>query len=173
MSCNCFSGNPSFPLKITFGERLKASACHCNSRFVVEEMHRRFCIECKNVDDVNKYKIDKWFDNSSEHRKCDYFFEYKKNDDNNPNVEIAIFVELKGVNIDDAAKQIDQTISTFKQGGYFRTTAIKKVVAAIVFSHYPSNDSSYRAAVAKLRKSHKDLKITVEHQAKSMTYNPN
>ncbi len=173
MSCNCFSGKPSFSLNITFDERLKASACHCNSRFVVEENHRRFCIECKNVSDVNKYMIDKWFDNSSQHRKCDYFFEYKKNGNKHPNVDTAIFVELKGVDIDDAAKQIDQTITTFKKGGYFRTATVKKVVAAIVFSHFPSNNSSYRAAVSKLRKNHGDLKVKVEHYAKSMTYDPN
>lgn len=104
---------------------------------------------------------------------CDYFFEYKKNGNKHPNVDTAIFVELKGVDIDDAAKQIDQTITTFKKGGYFRTAAVKKVVAAIVFSHFPSNNSSYRAAVSKLRKNHGDLKVKVEHHAKSMTYDPN
>lgn len=172
MSCNCFSGKPSFPSQISFDERLKRSACHCNARFVVEENHRRFCINSKNIDDVNKYKIDKWFDDSSCHRKCDYFFEYKRTEDEHPKVDTAIFVELKGVNIDDAVKQIDQTISTFKQGGYFRTSTINKVIAAIVFSHYPSNNSSFRAAWIKLRKNHKELKVKDCIHAKSWTYDP-
>lgn len=172
MSCNCFSGKPSFPSQISFDERLKMSACHCNSRFVVEENHRRFCINCKNVDDVNKYMIDKWFDDSSCHRKCDYFFEYKRVEGEHPKVDTAIFVELKGVNIDDAVKQINQTISIFKQGGYFRSTTTNKVIAAIVFSHYPSNNSSFRAAFLKLRKNHKELKVKDCIHAKSLTYNP-
>lgn len=172
MSCNCFSGKPSFPSQISFDERLKGSACHCNARFVVEENHRRFSINCKNVDDVNKYMIDKWFDNSSCHRKCDYFFEYKRVEGKHPKVDTAIFVELKGVNIDDAVKQIDQTITIFMQGGYFRTIAINKVIAAIVFSHYPSNNSSFRAAWLKLRKNHKELKVKDILHAKSLTYNP-
>lgn len=173
MSCNCFSGKPSFPSRITFNERLKRSACHCNARFVVEENHRRFCINCNKISDVNKYMIDKWFDNSSDHLKCDYFFEYKRIDGEHAKVDTAIFVELKGVDIDHAVKQIDQTITTFKQGGYFRTTTINKVIAAIVFSHFPSNNYSYRSAWLKLRKHHKELKVKDLCHAKSLTYDPN
>ena len=158
---------------MTFDARLKASACHCNARFTVEENHRRFSISSKNTNDVNKYKIDKWLFNDSSHKKCDYFFEYKKSSSTRQIcIDTCIFVELKGVDINHAIEQIDETIKVFKKNEYFRYVTVSNVVAAVVFSHYPSNDSSFRSAVKNIRRNHKDLKVKVKHQATSLTYKP-
>lgn len=173
MSCKCFFGKPTITSKMSFEERLKASACQCKARFTVEENHRRFSISSKNLNDVNKYKIDKWLINDSIQKKCDYFFEYKKNSTiRRISIDTCIFVELKGVDINHAIEQIDETIKVFKKNGYFSYVTVYHVVAAVVFSHYPSNDSSFRLAVTRLKKNHKDLKVEVIQQATSLIYNP-
>lgn len=173
MSCNCFWGKSPVTLKMSFTDKLQASACHCNARFTVEENHRRFSIVSKNVNDVNKYKVDKWLYNDNTHKKCDYFFEYKRTlGQKKTNIDTCIFVELKGIDITHAVEQIDETIRKFKEAKYFQSVNVSKVIAAIVFSHYPSNNSSFRCAVEKLRKNHKDLHVHVEHKANSLDFQP-
>lgn len=122
----------------------------------------------KQVSEVDKIKIDGYFDSSSKHRKCDYLFVYTPT---SPSNCIYIFVELKGTDIAHAVTQIGNTVNLFYNQGYLKD---KKVIGAIVSSRHPSNDGTYRKAKQTLEKSlsSKIKDFRIEKKNREMTYDP-
>ncbi len=169
MSCKCFKKNPEFKAGSSFNERYEKSKCTCGARFCAAENKSKFTILSKDVNEVEKIKIDGYLDVSSEHRKCDYLFVYTNQ--NSENIKRYIFVELKGEDIDYAVTQIGNVISIFLNNGYvFRD----KVIGAVINSRNPSNDGSYRKAKLKLEKtlSSKIKNFRIEKKYRSMIYDP-
>lgn len=166
MGCKCFDKKPVFKNTDSFDYRYNASKCNCLSRFTVSENKSKFTILSKNVSEVDKIKIDDCFDNSSEHRKCDYLFVYTSSSN-----QIYIFVELKGTDIAHAITQIGNTINLFYKEGYLTN---KKVIGTIVCSRHPSNDGTYRKAKLTLEKSlsSKIKGFRIEKKNREMIYDP-
>ena len=140
MGCKCFERKTQFTDTTSFDDKYKLSKCRCTSRFTVGENKSKFTIVSKQVSEVDKIKIDGYFDSSSKHRKCDYLFVYTPT---SPSNCIYIFVELKGTDIAHAVTQIGNTVNLFYNQGYLKD---KKVIGAIVSSRHPSNDGTYRKA---------------------------
>lgn len=167
MSCKCFDNKPDFSESISFEERYEFSKCKCNSRFTVAENKRKFTINTKDLNKVDKVKIDGYLDCSCEHRKCDYLFIYTSDSSE----QVYIFVELKGIDITHAVTQIENTINLFYNHNYLNN---KKVRGFVVSSRYPSNDGTYRRAKMQLEKSFsskvKDFRI--ENKNIAITYDP-
>ena len=147
MGCKCFERKTQFTDTTSFDDKYKLSKCRCTSRFTVGENKSKFTIVSKQVSEVDKIKIDGYFDSSSKHRKCDYLFVYTPT---SPSNCIYIFVELKGTDIAHAVTQIGNTVNLFYNQGYLKD---KKVIGAIVSSRHPSNDGTYRKAKQTLEKS--------------------
>lgn len=167
MSCKCFDNKPSFSEATPFDERYELSKCKCSSRFTVTENKSKFTINSKELDKVDKIKVDGYFDCSSEHRKCDYLFVYKSNSSK----QIYIFVELKGTDIAHAVTQISNTVNLFYTHNYLQD---KKVIGVIVSSRHPSNDGTYRKAKMTLERSlsSKIKDFRIEKKNITITYDP-
>jgi len=168
MSCKCFNKKAAFKDTHTFAQKYEISKCVCKARFCAIENRSKFTIDSKDIANVDKIKIDGYLDSSFEHKKCDYLFVYKDVEKSNKQY---IFVELKGENITDAVKQIENTINIFIHNGYLRKD---RVIGAIVNSRNPSNDGSYRKAKLQLEKkmSTKLKGFRIEKEYKTMTYDP-
>ena len=108
MGCKCFERKTQFTDTTSFDDKYKLSKCRCTSRFTVGENKSKFTIVSKQVSEVDKIKIDGYFDSSSKHRKCDYLFVYTPT---SPSNCIYIFVELKGTDIAHAVTQIGNTVN--------------------------------------------------------------
>jgi hypothetical protein len=168
MSCKCFVNIPKFRQGASFAERLDTSKCTCNARFVVSENKSRFQLLSCTLDEVDKYKIDNYFNQSMIQKKCDYYFKYHPSD--KPNV--CIFVELKGIDIETAVQQLEATLADFEKNSYFGDIKNTKVFCAIVSTGSPSNDSTYRSLIKNLKSNHKRLNPIVERKKYEMKYNP-
>ena len=107
MSCKCFDQKPQCRPTDDFIVRLEASKCHCTSRFTVQERKCKFAILSRDISVIDKYKIDGHFDTDATHDKCDYLFRHHPA---NPEKNTCLFVELKGIDIEHAVKQIGDTI---------------------------------------------------------------
>lgn len=167
MSCKCFDNRPSFSEATPFDERYELSKCKCGSRFTVTENKSKFTIKSRDLEKVDKIKIDGYFDCSSEHRKCDYLFVFTLDSSK----QIFIFVELKGSDIAHAVTQIENTINLFYNHNYLNG---KKVVGIIVSSRHPSNDGTYRQAKLRLERSllSKVKDFRIEKKNIAITYDP-
>ncbi len=168
MSCKCFDNIPSFRKGLSFAERLDLSKCRCDARLVVNEKKSRFELLYCSKNEVDKFKIDNYFNQDKTQKKCDYYFNYHPS--GQPNV--CIFVELKGVDIETAVKQIETTLSDFERNGQFEAIKGAKVVCAIVSTGYPSYDATYRSLVKSLKSKHKHLNPSIERKKYEMRYNP-
>ncbi len=168
MSCKCFAHIPAFRQDASFAERLDMSRCSCTARFVVSENKSRFELLSCTLDEVDKYKIDNYFNQDKTQKKCDYYFNYHSSD--KPNV--CIFVELKGIDIETAVRQLEAALTDFEKNGYFGDIKSTKVFCAIVSTGSPSNDSTYRSLVKALKTRHKRLNPTIERKKYEMRYNP-
>lgn len=113
MSCKCFNRRFVFKNTDSFDHKYVNSKCKCTSRFTICENKSKFTIASKDISEVDKIKIDGYFDSSSEHRKCDYLFVYTS-----PLSCVYIFVELKGTDIAHAITQIGNTVNLFYNQGY-------------------------------------------------------
>ena len=91
MSCKCFNRRFVFKNTDSFDHKYVNSKCKCTSRFTICENKSKFTIASKDISEVDKIKIDGYFDSSSEHRKCDYLFVYTS-----PLNCVYIFVERNG-----------------------------------------------------------------------------
>ena len=105
MSCKCFNRRFVFKNTDSFDHKYVNSKCKCTSRFTICENKSKFTIASKDISEVDKIKIDGYFDSSSEHRKCDYLFVYTS-----PLNCVYIFVELKGTDIAHAITQIGKRL---------------------------------------------------------------
>lgn len=103
MSCKCFDQKPQCRPTDDFIVRLEASKCSCTSRFTVQERKSKFTVLSRDTSVIDKYKIDGYFDTDVTHDKCDYLFRHHPS---NPEKNTCLFVELKGIDIDHAVKQI-------------------------------------------------------------------
>ena len=168
MSCKCFVNIPKFRQGASFSECLDISKCTCTARFVVSEKKSRFELLSCSLDEVDKYKIDNYFNQDKTQKKCDYYFNFHPT--NQPNV--CVFVELKGVDIETAVQQLEATLTDFETNGYFSEIKDTKVVCAIVSTGYPSDDSTYRSLIKSLKARHKRLNPTIERKKYEMRYNP-
>ena len=168
MSCKCFDNIPSFRKELSFAERLDLSKCRCDARLVVNEKKSRFELLYCSKNEVDKFKIDNYFNQDKTQKKCDYYFNYHPSDQ--PNV--CIFVELKGGDIETAVKQIETTLSDFERNGQFEAIKGAKVVCAIVSTGYPSDDATYRSLVKSLKSKHKRLNPSIERKKYEIRYNP-
>ena len=168
MSCKCFVNIPKFPQGVSFTECLDMSKCTCTARFVVSENKSRFELLSCTLDEVDKYKIDNYFNQSMTQKKCDYYFNYHSSD----KPDVCIFVELKGIDIETAVLQLEATLADFEKNGYFGNVDNKKVFCAIVSTGSPSNDSTYRNLIKNLKIKHKRLNPTIERKKYEMRYNP-
>ena len=115
MSCKCFNRRFVFKNTDSFEHKYVNSKCKCTSRFTICENKSKFTIASKDISEVDKIKIDGYFDSSSEHRKCDYLFVYTS-----PLNCVYIFVELKGTDIAHAITQIGNTVNLFYNHGTYR-----------------------------------------------------
>ena len=168
MSCKCFVHIPKFAQGLSFSECLDLSKCSCTARFVVRENKSRFELLSCALDEVDKYKIDNYFNQDKTKKKCDYFFNCHSL--NHP--DVCIFVELKGVGIEIAVKQLETTLTEFESNGYFGGIKNPKVICAIVSTGYPSDDATYRSLIRNLKLKHKHLNPTIERKKFDMRYNP-
>lgn len=168
MSCKCFIQVPHFRSSATFEERLESSKCTCNARFVVSEKKSRFELSNCTLKEVDKYKVDNYLIQDRTQKKCDYYFHYHSDSTTN----VCIFVELKGIDIETAVKQLDETITYFESNHYFLSLTNPKIICAIVSTGYPSNDATYRRAVKNLISHHKSLQPTIQRSTYNMRYNP-
>jgi hypothetical protein len=175
MSCNCFDNLAKRPDNtLSFKERLDKSKCSCGSRLSVREKRSKFSIsDTISVNLIDKYKIDGYFDSSSENRKCDYLFTYKEASGGKDAIDIKsfIFVELKGCDIRSAYMQLKDTIESFYLEGILKN---KRVRAAIVFSHYPKDNGTCRKLKKQLQRSlyPKIKDWNLEEMSMRMTYCP-
>ena len=69
MSCKCFDNIPSFRKGLSYAERLDLSKCACSARFVVKENKSRFELLSCSLDEVDKYKIDNYFNQDKTQKK--------------------------------------------------------------------------------------------------------
>ena len=153
---------------MTFADRLDQSKCKCNARFVVSEKKSRFEVLSCTLEEIDKYKVDGYLYQDKTKKKCDYFFNYHTK--NQPS--ICIFVELKGVDIETAVKQLESTIEDFEKNDYFKNVGSTKVICAIVSTGYPNDDSTYKRLVKNLKTKYKRLNPTVERKKFDLRYNP-
>lgn len=168
MSCKCFDNIPSFRKGLSYAERLDLSKCTCTARFVVNEKKSRFELLDCSLNEIDKFKIDNYFNQDKTQKKCDYYFNFHASDQSN----VCIFVELKGVDIETAVEQLEATLSDFERNGQFDAIKDAKVVCAIVSSGYPSDDATYRSLVKSLKSKHKRLNPSIERKKYEIRYNP-
>ena len=169
MSCKCFDQKPQCRPSDDFIIRLEASKCSCTSRFTVPERKSKFAVLSRDTSVIDKYKIDGHFDNDATHDKCDYLFRYHPI---NPEKNICLFVELKGVDIDHAVKQIGDTINRFSHDGYFHDKPNLNIIGAIVSTGYPANDATYRRRVMEVTKRFQQYHLRIENKKYEMRYVP-
>ena len=169
MSCKCFDQKPFYRPSDSFFIRLEASKCHCTSRFSAKEMGSSFLILSRDVSVIDKYKIDGYFDTDTTHDKCDYLFHYHPN---SIQKDTFIFVELKGIAIEHAVKQINETIERFSRNGFFTKKKKLNLIGAIVSTGYPSNDATYRSLVKELTKRFRQYSLRIERKTYEMRYIP-
>lgn len=167
-NCRCFDTPSSAPEKIGFRQALEKCKCTCNARFSAEENGRKYTMVVTAEDalqKVDKIKIDGFLIPRQTSKKCDYLFLYK--DKGN---ERLCFVELKGKNIEEAVKQIDQTVGLFKKERYLNEN--KKAKAFIVSSRYPAHDATFRKLKSRLETKYMSYGLTLRQKNKLIRYDP-
>lgn len=169
MSCKCFDQKPSCKSTDDFLVRLEASKCNCTSRFTVQERKSKFTVVSRDTTIIDKYKIDGHFDADTTHDKCDYLFRHHPS---NPQQNTCIFVELKGIDIGHAVKQIGDTIDRFSRDGYFDDKQTLTLIGAIVSTGYPANDATYRRLVMEITKRFSQYHLRIENKKYEMRYVP-
>ena len=169
MSCKCFDQKPQCRPTDDFLVRLEASKCHCESRFSVKERKSSFIVVSRDSTIIDKYKIDGYFDTDTTHDKCDFLFHYHPSD---AQKNTCIFVELKGVDIEHAVKQIGDTIDRFSREGYFDEKQNLNLIGAIVSTGYPANDATYRRRVMEITKRFSRYHFRIENKKYEMRYAP-
>ena len=117
---------------------------------------------------MDKYKVDNFLLQDKSQKKCDYFFSYHDNTE----TTVCIFVELKGIDIETAVLQIDNTIAFFEMQRYFEKFNRKKIVCAIVSTGNPGNDATYRRLAKRLSTKYKMYTPIIERKKFEMRYNP-
>ena len=131
MSCKCFNRRFVFKNTDSFDHKYVNSKCKCTSRFTICENKSKFTIASKDISEVDKIKIDGYFDSSSEHRKCDYLFVYTS-----PLSCVYIFVELKGTDIAHAITQIGNTVNLFYNQGYLKDKKVTQLYTLMYQTKY-------------------------------------
>lgn len=169
MSCKCFDQKPSCRPTDEFLVRLEASKCNCTSRFTVQERKSKFTVVSRDTTVIDKYKIDGHFDTDATHDKCDYLFRHHPA---NPQQNTCLFVELKGIDIEHAVKQIGDTIDRFSRDGYFDDKQNLNLIGAIVSTGYPANDATYRRRVMEITKRFARYHLRIENKKYEMRYVP-
>lgn len=109
------------------------------------------------------------FDIGTTHDKCDYLFHHHPT---NPQINTYIFVELKGIDIEQAVKQIGDTIGRFSHNGFFRDKPNLTLIGAIVSTGYPANDATYRRRVKEITKRFSQYRLRIENKKFEMRYIP-
>lgn len=168
MSCNCFDKHP-LSQTLPFGEKYKLSKCSCAARYVVSENRSRFCIEPSDcLNDIDKIKVDGYLVSSTTTKKCDYLFVYKQKGI----IKTVIFVELKGVDLNTAVKQIENSVDLFYKESCLVDSDVR---GGIVFTNFPKDNGTYRKLKRQIeQKYHSKLKsFRIEQYSKNMIYNCN
>ena len=169
MSCKCFDQKPQCRPTDDFIVRLEASKCYCTSRFTVQERKSKFIVMSRDTSVIDKYKIDGYFDTDTSHDKCDYLFCHHPA---NPEKNTCLFVELKGIDIEHAVKQISDTIDRFSRNGYFHDKSNLNIIGTIVSTGYPANDATYRRRVMEITKRFQQYHLRIERKTFEMRYQP-
>ena len=169
MSCKCFDHKPSCRPTDVFFISLEESKCYCASRFKVHERKSSFVMVSRDVTAINKFKIDGHFDTDTTHDKCDYLFHHHPS---GTKKDTCIFVELKGVDIEHAVKQIGDTINRFSRDGYFHNKPNLNIIGAIISTGYPANDATYRRRVMEITKRFSQYRLRIENKKYEMRYIP-
>ena len=169
MSCKCFDQKPACHPTDEFLVRLDASKCHCESRFSVKERKSSFVVVSRDATIIDKFKIDGHFDTDTTHDMCDYLFRHHPT---SPLKDTCIFVELKGVDIEHAVKQIGDTINRFSRDGYFSDKPNLTLIGAIVSTGYPANDATYRRRIMEITKRFSQYRLRIENKKYEMRYIP-
>lgn len=169
MSCNCFDQKPSCKPTDEFLVRLEASKCNCTSRFTVQERKSKFMVVSRDTTVIDKYKIDGHFDTDATHDKCDYLFRHHPA---KPKQETCLFVELKGIDIEHAVKQIGDTIERFSRDGFFRDKPNLTLIGAIISTGYPANDATYRRLVKNITDRFVRFNLRIENKKYEMRFIP-
>ena len=167
MKCKCFDEIVTFNPSDTFYIRLNKSKCGCTSRFTVNEKKSSFSIRCNSIKLVDKYKIDGYFDKNTAHKKCDYLFVY-----HHSNKETIIFVELKGKDINEAVKQLENTVSIFNSEQFFQRMNSFELFGAIVSTGYPADDATFRKLKKGICAKFKKYNLQIENKKFRMRYDP-
>ena len=166
MSCKCFNGIK--PTEKSFKLKLEVSKCKCSSRFSVKEKGKQFSIDLvKDISDIDKVKIDGFFDCTS-NTKCDYLFIYKKKEI----PDVFVFVELKGIDTKHAIEQIETSVNQFYNNKCI--TGTNPVRGAIVASAMPKDNGTYRTAkrLTEKRIKTKIKNFRIEQKNRVFKYNP-
>ena len=139
-----------------------------NKKIPVSENGRKFTIDNPDKKEVVKIRVDGCLIDDDRER-CDYLFEViipeiKDEGSETKNIETAIYVELKGSDIEKAFKQIMATL------GYLvdRHRQIDKE-CFIVASRVPKASAKTQELAEKLKKSHRLAKLlirTTQHEHK-------
>ena len=129
-----------------------------NKKIAVSENGRKFTIDNPDRKEVIKIKVDGCLIDDDRER-CDYLFEViipDTKDKEAKNIETAIYVELKGSDIEKAFKQIMATL------GYLvdRHRQIDKE-CFIVASRVPKASAKTQELAEKLKKSHRLAKLLI------------
>jgi hypothetical protein len=106
-----------------------------NKIITVKEKKSSFTIENSSSKDINKVEVDGCLNQSTSNKKCDFLFEVL----NNSIIEEVLYIELKGKDIANAIKQLEQTIQ-FCNSQYNHNTL--KQECYIVASRVPSSGTS-------------------------------
>ena len=137
-----------------------------NKKIAVSENGRKFTINNPDQKEVAKIKVDGCLIDDDRER-CDYLFEViipDIKDKETKNIDTAIYVELKGSDIEKAFKQIMATL------GYLidRHRQVNKE-CFIVASRVPKASTKTQELAEKLKKSHRLAKLlirTTQHEHK-------
>lgn len=175
MSCKCFDSKAALRSKTCFFQRLHASCCHCASRFTVSERKSKFNMRSADLDMVDKFMIDGFYDSDQQHNKCDYLYGYnlpyglhRVND--HEVTSVALFVELKGTDVEHAARQIDSTIERFYKQGFFRH--VDKAYGVIISNGMPSNNATFRKACKEILHKWKRIGLVLVQYPLEASYDP-
>lgn len=118
-----------------------------NKKVCVSEKGRKFVLDNSSQIFINKIKVDGCLINDNRSR-CDWLFETL---DNNQNIYLVIYVELKGKSVEDADKQLSQTIELLKN--HHKNIQLK--FACMILTRYPRGCSDQNTLKDKYWKRYK------------------
>lgn len=122
----------------------KCGRIECKKIFVVSENKSKFVLENKDRVDVRQSKVDGCL--VDDHReRCDYMFESLCSDSGA--IKKAIYVELKGKNIEKAVSQLKSTVSIFH-----KEHSNSERFAFAVLSRHPKMSTKQQRYIVEMKK---------------------